>query len=32
MITQRKQQISFYCETSYSTLADLTSLGHVTPL
>jgi len=32
VITHRKQQISFYCETVYSTFAALTSLGHVTPL
>ena len=31
-ITHRKQHKSFYCETLYSALAALTSLGHVTPL
>jgi len=31
-ITHRKQQMSFYCETVQSTLAALTSQGHVTSL
>jgi len=29
VITHRKQQISFYCETLQSTLAALASVGHI---